>query len=73
VQSTVAPKSRCFAGTPDSPVNYNGVALEKPEGEKFAVVRPGAPNSPVRQTRAHLGFFAPFFSNPFFNLFIGLC
>jgi hypothetical protein len=54
-------------------VNYNGVALEKPEGEKFAVVRPGAPNSPVRQTRAHLGFFAPFFSNPFFNLFIGLC
>jgi hypothetical protein len=24
-------------------------------------------------TRAHLVFFAPFFLNPFFNLFIGLC
>jgi hypothetical protein len=34
---------------------------------------PGAPDSPVCQTSAHLGFFAPFFLNPFFNLFIGLC
>jgi hypothetical protein len=33
----------------------------------------GTPDSPVRQTRAHLDFFAPFFLNPFFNLFIGLC
>jgi hypothetical protein len=34
---------------------------------------PGAPDSSVRQTMAHLGFFAPLFLNPFFNLFIGLC
>jgi hypothetical protein len=34
---------------------------------------PGASDSPVRQTRAHLGFFAPFFLNHFFNLFIDLC
>jgi hypothetical protein len=39
VQSTVAPKSRCSAGAPDSPVNYSRVALEKPEGEEFRVVR----------------------------------
>jgi hypothetical protein len=26
-------------GTPDSLVNYSGVALEKPEGEEFGVVR----------------------------------
>jgi hypothetical protein len=30
VQSTVAPKSRCSAVTPDSPVNYSGATLEKP-------------------------------------------
>jgi hypothetical protein len=24
----------------------------------------GTPDSPVRETRAHLGFFAPFFLNP---------
>jgi hypothetical protein len=33
---------------------------------------PGAPDSPVRQTRAPFGFFAPFFLNP--NLiFLLLC
>jgi hypothetical protein len=39
MQSTVVLESRCFAwcigqsgGTPDSPVNHSGVALEKPEG-----------------------------------------
>jgi hypothetical protein len=70
VQSTVAPKSRCFVVTPDSPVNYSGAALEKSEGEEFGVVRSWCIEySSVRQTRAHLGFFAPFFLNPFFNLF----
>jgi hypothetical protein len=32
--------SRCSAGTPDSPVNYSGAALLKPEGGKFKLVRP---------------------------------
>jgi hypothetical protein len=40
VQSTVALKSRCSAGAPDSPVNYSGATLEKPEGEEFRVVQP---------------------------------
>jgi hypothetical protein len=32
-------------GTPDSPVNYSGVAPQKPEAEQFRVVLPGAPNT----------------------------
>jgi hypothetical protein len=39
VQSTVALKSRCSAGAPDSPVNYRGATPEKPECEEFRVVR----------------------------------
>jgi hypothetical protein len=35
-------------------VNYSGAASEKPEAEKFGVVRPGAP---VRQTRVLFGLF----------------
>jgi hypothetical protein len=34
--------SRCTAGTPDSPVNYSGVAFQKPEAEQFRVDLPGA-------------------------------
>jgi hypothetical protein len=37
--------SRCSAGTPDSPVNYSGGAPEKPEGEEFELVHPGAPDT----------------------------
>jgi hypothetical protein len=37
LQATVALDSRCFAGTPDSPVNYSGAALQKPEGEEFSL------------------------------------
>jgi hypothetical protein len=40
--------SRCSAGTPDSPVNYSGAALQKPEGEELESITPGAPDSPVR-------------------------
>jgi hypothetical protein len=69
VQSTVAPKSRCSAGAPDSPVNYSGATLEKLEGEGSWCTG----QCPVHQTKAHLGSFAPFFLNPNFDLFIGLC
>jgi hypothetical protein len=31
--------------TPDSPVNYSGVAPRKPEGGKFGVDLPGAPDT----------------------------
>jgi hypothetical protein len=49
-------------GTPNSPVNYSGAAPGKPEGEKFELIHPGAPDGPVRQTKAAFGFlFAPLF------------
>jgi hypothetical protein len=41
--------------TPDSPVNYSGAALSFLEGEEFGLKSPGAPDSPVRQTRAAVG------------------
>jgi hypothetical protein len=59
VQSTVAPKSRCSAGAPDSPVNYSGAALEKPEGEEFGGVRSWC----ARPGHSSVSF-APFFLNP---------
>jgi hypothetical protein len=37
--------SRYSAGTPDSPVNYSGAAPRIPEGGKFRVGFPGAPNT----------------------------
>jgi hypothetical protein len=65
LESTVALASRCSARAPDSSVNYSGAALLKPEGGKFEVVRPWAPDT-VRCARP--GFssvsFAPFFLNP---------
>jgi hypothetical protein len=61
--------SRCSAwctgqsgGTPDSPMNYSGVRLEKPEGEEFEFDPAWCTrHCPVRQTRVLFGFFAPFF------------
>jgi hypothetical protein len=54
--------SRYSARTPDSPVNYSGVAPRIPEGGKFRVDLPGAPDTvrwhtgqSVRQTRAAFG------------------
>jgi hypothetical protein len=32
-------------GPPDSPVNYSGAALQKPEGEEFESIAPGAPDT----------------------------
>jgi hypothetical protein len=37
--------------TPDSPVNYSAAAPSFPEGAKFSLESPGAPDSPVRPTR----------------------
>jgi hypothetical protein len=80
LESTVTLLSRCSAGLPDSPVNYSGEALQKPEGEEFESIAPGAPDtvggapdSPVRQTRVLFGFFCSFVLNPNFDLFKGLC
>jgi hypothetical protein len=40
VQSIVARIAVAPLGAPDSPVNYSGVRLEKPEGEEFEVDPP---------------------------------
>ena len=45
MELTVALDSRCSAGTPDSPVNYSGAALQKLEGEEFESIAPGAPDT----------------------------
>jgi hypothetical protein len=61
-QSTVALASHCSAGTPDSPVNYSRAALQKPEGEEFESIAPGALDT-VRCARPGFSLvsFAPFF------------
>jgi hypothetical protein len=64
--------SRYSTGTPDSLVNYSGAAPRIPEGEQFGVWFPGAPDSPVRQTRAHFDCLLLFLFEPFLGLFIGL-
>jgi hypothetical protein len=74
LEPIVALASRCSAGAPDSLVNYNGVALLKPKGGKFEVIRPWCTgHCPVRPTRVLFGFFCSFLLNPKFDLFIGLC
>jgi hypothetical protein len=55
LQSTVARRSRCSAGAPDSPVNYSGARPEKPEAGEFGVVRSWCTgHCPVHETRAPL-------------------
>jgi hypothetical protein len=67
--------------TPDSPVNYSGVQFQKPEGGKFGVILPGAPDTvrwhtgksgaPDHQGSLQLSF--AFLFEPILGLFIGLC
>jgi hypothetical protein len=59
-------------GTPDSLVNYSEAPLRIPEGEEFGLESPGAPDSPVCQTRAAFGYPLLSLLNPFLGLFIGL-
>jgi hypothetical protein len=73
LQTTVALLAVALLGAPDSPVNYSGAALQKPEGEEFESIAPGAPDSPVHHTRVLFGFFYSFLLNPNLDLFIGLC
>jgi hypothetical protein len=65
-------------------VNYSGVAPRIPEGGKFGVDLPGAPDtvrwhtgqsggtpdSPVRQTRAAFGCLCSFYLNPFLDFLL---
>jgi hypothetical protein len=53
------------SGAPDSLVNYSEAPLRIPEGEEFGLESPGAPDSPVRQTRAAFGCPLLFLFEPF--------
>jgi hypothetical protein len=57
--------------TPDSPVNYSGGQFQKPEGDKFGVILPGAPDT-VRCARPGQPsvVFAPFYLNPFLDFLL---
>jgi hypothetical protein len=52
-------------GAPDNPVNYSEAPLSFPEGEEFSLEFPGAPDSPVRQTRVPSVVPLLFCLNPF--------
>jgi hypothetical protein len=65
LQATVARSSHCSAGVPDGPVNYSGARWLKPESGQLILVRvSGAPD------QGTLGFFAPLYLNPNFNLLL---
>jgi hypothetical protein len=71
VQSRSSLEHRTLSGgAPDSSVNYSGAPLRILEGVEFSLESPGAPNSPVRQTRAHFGYPLLFLLNSFLGLFI---
>jgi hypothetical protein len=55
--------------TPDSPMNYSALALKIPEAEEFWAKSPGAPDSPVRQTREPFGMPLALYFEPNFGLF----
>jgi hypothetical protein len=57
--------------TPDSPVNYSGGQSQKPEGGKFGVIFPGAPDT-VRCARPGLPsvVFCSFYLNPFLDFLL---
>jgi hypothetical protein len=51
LNSTVALTTVAPLGTPNSPENYSGVVLQKPEAEQFRVNLPGAPDTVRWHTR----------------------
>jgi hypothetical protein len=59
-----------FGGASDSPVNYSEAPLRIPESEEFGLKSPGAPDSPVRQTRAAFGYPFALFVEPLFLFFL---
>jgi hypothetical protein len=72
VQSRSPLEHRTLSGVaPDSLVNYSGAPLDFPEGEEFSVKSPGAPDSPVRQTKVAFGYPLLSLLNPILGLFIG--
>jgi hypothetical protein len=70
LQSTVARRSRCSAGAPNSPVNYSGACPEKPEGDEFGVVRSRCTGQSGAPDQGTLGFLLLLNLNLFFNLLL---
>ena len=77
LESTVALRSRCSAGTPDSPVTHRTIrciiaerGLRNPKVKSLKSIHPGTLGSPVRQTRVLFGFFCSFLLNPNFDLLL---
>jgi hypothetical protein len=50
LQTTVGAVAVAPHGTPDSPMNYSRVASQIPDGGKFGVDLPGAPDTVRRHT-----------------------
>jgi hypothetical protein len=61
---TVARVSLCSAGTPDSPVNYSGVRLLKPESGCLDTVRSWCTGQSGAPDQSTLGFFCSFEFDP---------
>jgi hypothetical protein len=60
LQLIVARVSRCSAGTPDSPVNYSGLRLRKPESGWLDSVRYWCTGQSGAPDHITLGFFCSF-------------
>jgi hypothetical protein len=71
LNSTVALATVAPLATPDSPVNYSGVASQIPEGGKFGIDLPGTPDtvrcaSPGQPSVV----FCSFYLNPFLDFLL---
>jgi hypothetical protein len=72
VQSRSPLEHRTLSGVHRTcPVNYSEAPLKIPEGAKFGLESPGAPDSPMRQTRAAFGYPLLSLLNSILGLFIG--
>jgi hypothetical protein len=72
LQTTIGAVTVTPLGTPDSPVNYSGVASQILEGGKFEVDLPGAPDTVWWHTGQSLPsvVFCSFYLNPFLDFLL---
>jgi hypothetical protein len=69
-QSHVLLEHRTLSGVHRTcPVNYSAPTLKIPEAEEFSAKSPGAPDSPVRQTREPFGMPLALYFEPNIGLF----
>jgi hypothetical protein len=80
-QSTVGAVDRCFAGSPDSSVNYSGATpgktRERPVDEVLGLGTEQCPvhtgHYPVRHWQHHFKSLLQIMLRPQLNFFLGLC